>query len=476
MKIIPALLFLDFFILVAISWGFYCLYMKKKVVCDEVIKQGQIVLSFLHEIGTAFTEAIDLTDLLRSVVDFSTKILNANAGALFLVDDTGKELKASVVIGNFPLWHKPEKHIMEKIVSRGKYLEGYLKAHKVPVGSGLIGSVAETKKSCLISDGLLDARIPEFSEEILQVRTMILVPLKIRDDVLGVLALANKNDEKSFNETDLNLLESLADQAALAIRNARYYKTIVEKHKLDRDLNIARDIQKMLLPKECPTIDDWDIAVWSESAMEIGGDYYDFIDVGKNSLGVAIADVSGKSIPGALMMGVTRSILRSKAIGVNSASNVLMSVNELICNDIEQDMFISLLYLIINLKKNEVICARAGHEPMIVYKSKSETCELIKASGMVLGMDDGSMFNNSLREAKVQMESGDVIVLYTDGITEAMNSKEEEFGLDNLLNAIRTSSNLTADEIVNNISQRISRFTGNIPQHDDLTLIVMKMR
>lgn len=463
-------------ILSYIALRLYRQYQEIKISYDKIKKESEIVLSFLQEIGTAFTEAIDLDGLLRSVVSSAVHILKAASGAIFLVDESKGCLQASIIEGTFPPWYKPDPSVMEKILSKTKYLEEYLKAQKITVGTGLIGTIATTGRPCLISNADMDSRIPKFSEGILAIHTMLLVPLKIKDSILGVLALVNKEDREPFTETDLGLLQSLGDQAAIAIRNASFYKTILEKQKLDSDLSIARDIQRMLLPRKSPQINNWDISVLCKTAMEIGGDYYDFIDVGKDKIGVVIADVSGKSIPGALVMTMTRSILRSKAIGVHSSSSVLMAVNELVCQDIEPDMFISLVYLIIDTGQNTVTYARAGHEPIIFYHAKESTCELIKPEGMVLGIDDGPLFNNSLREVNLQMHPGDVIVLYTDGITEAVNNKQEEFGLANLMDAIRISSADTAEGIVNNISERISRFTGNLPQQDDLTLVVLKLK
>ena len=443
---------------------------------EKVKGESTLVRSFLQEISSAFIEAMDLEGLLQSAINSAVRILKAKSGAIFLLDETKKNLKASNVSGNFPPWDKPDPSVVEKILSKSKYLEEYILNQKISLGSGIIGSVAETKSPCLISNAEMDSRIPKSKETIFEINTMMLVPLKVKDNVLGVLVLVNKENKEPFTETDLELLKAIGDQASIAIRNASFYSTILEKQKLDNDLNIASDIQHMLLPSACPDLENWDISVLSKPAMAIGGDYYDFIDIGKNKLGVVIADVSGKSIPGALVMSMTRTMLRSKAIGFRSASSVLMSVNELICQDIEPDMFISLLYLILDTKRNTVTYARAGHEPLIKYNAEDAKCETIKPDGMVLGIDDGPLFNNSLCEVNIKMLPGDIIVLYTDGITESINDKKEEFGIDDLMEAISISSQNDANAIVKNISDRIDRFTAGIPQQDDLTLVVLKLK
>jgi len=449
---------------------------SSKLNCRKAQKEGNIIVSFLQEIGTVFTEAIDLDGLLNSVVHSTIQILKAKSGAIFLIDETRTYLQAAVIEGTFPPWFQPEESIMEKVLSKNKYLEEYLKAQKIPCGSGVIGSIVTTGTPCLISNAWMDSRIQVFKDEMLEIETMLLAPLKIRENILGVIVLVNKENDVSFTETDMRLLQALGDLSSIAIRNARFYKTILEKQKLDHDLSIASDIQQMLFPRKCPVVRNLEIGVLNKTAMEIGGDYYDFIEVGKDMLGVVIADVSGKSIPGALVMSMTRSIIRSKAIGVHSASSVLISANELICHDIEQDMFISLLYLIVNTSSNIVTCARAGHEPLIHYHAKDSVCELIGPEGVVLGMDSGPTFNNSIKEIKFGIQPGDVLVLYTDGITEAVNEKNEEFGIANLMDAVKIASGGSADDIVQNISERISRFTGSVPQKDDLTLVVLKVK
>jgi sigma-B regulation protein RsbU (phosphoserine phosphatase) len=447
-----------------------------KFSAEKMQKEKAIIFSFLHEIGTVFNESLDLDTLLQSVLGAIVRILKAKGGCIFLTDKSNTYLQASIIAGIFPPLTKPDSSMMEKIVSKNKYLEEYLKSQKIPLGFGIIGGTAETGLPSLITDAAMDSRIPKYSEELLAINTMLSVPLKIQDNIIGVLAIVNKENHHSFTETDMSLLQGLGDLASISINNARFHQTLLEKQKLDCDLNIAKEIQNMLLPRKYPSLTNWDIGVLSRTAMEIGGDYYDFIDIGQDKMGVVIADVSGKSIPGALVMSMTRSIMRSKAMGTQSASSVLIAANELICHDIEPNMFISLSYLIIDTKQNTVTYARAGHEPLIVYRSKDAACELIKPEGMVLGVTCDSSFNNSIREVSFQMHPGDIIVMYTDGITESVNEKQEEFGLANLIDATRIANSESAEAIVNNINERISRFTGNIPQRDDLTLVVMKLK
>jgi sigma-B regulation protein RsbU (phosphoserine phosphatase) len=443
---------------------------------DKIRKEKDIVFSFLHEIGAAFNESQDIDTLLQSVLSAITRILKARGGCIFLVDDSGSHLQASIIEGIFSPWTKPDASTMEKILSKNKYLEEYLRAQKIPIGSGIIGQTAQSGFPSLIADATMDSRMPKYTDEVLKIKTMLSVPLKIKESTIGVLALVNKENNQSFTDTDLGLLQGLGDLASISINNARFNQAILEKQKLDCDLNIAKEIQHMLLPRTYPNIEHWDIGVLSRTAMEIGGDYYDFIDISNDKIGIVIADVSGKSIPGALVMSMTRSIMRSKATEVHSASGVLIAANELICQDIEQNMFISLAYIILDKKRNQVTYARAGHEPIIVYRAKDSSCEIIKPDGMVLGVTCDPSFNNCIKEVSFQIYPGDIIVMYTDGITESINEKQEEFGTTNLMDAVRISNKESAEDIVKNIIERVSRFTGDIPQRDDLTLVVLKLK
>lgn len=248
-----------------------------------------------------------------------------------------------------------------------------------------------------------------------------------------------------------------------------------EKERLERDLEIARAIQQHLLPSAYPTIQGVQVRAMNIAAMKVGGDYYDFIRVDDNHIGLAIADVSGKGMSGALIMAVCRSALRAKAAGICSPAVVLKEVNRAIQEDMSEDMFISMIYGVVNIASREFTFCRAGHEPLLLHRHAAGTDEFLAPRGMALGIDAGSVFDPILQEQTVALQSGDALVFYTDGITEAVNREGEEFGRERLTAAIRSFADRGAEEMTNGIEQSVRGFLGGHPQNDDITLMVVRV-
>ncbi len=238
------------------------------------------------------------------------------------------------------------------------------------------------------------------------------------------------------------------------------------------ELEIAHEIQDSFLPNEMPNLAGYDIYAVNIPAKEVGGDFYDFIPISPHKIGITIADVSGKSIPAALFMAVSRSILRAKAIGNSSAAEVIRDANKLISDDSKSGMFVTLFYAILDLKNNVMEYVNAGHNPPVMFIREKGIMECLSTSGIALGAIDSMEFE----EKKIDLESGDVIVFYTDGVTEAMNNKEELFGEKRLYKLIKTNSDLNAEEMVNKIKEAVISFSENQSQFDDITLMVIKVK
>lgn len=443
---------------------------------DLLMQEKKVVFDFLHDMGEAFsTEDTGQTRLLDIVVRCAVRTMGASSGAIYLFDENKTKLTASVVEGPFPPPRPPPStSVVSKVASKSRFLEQTVKAEPIAVGEGVIGIVAQTGEPVLVSDGQNDPRIPEFDEGIWQIDTMMAVPLTLRNETLGVMAIVNKQSQAAFTESELSVFTSLADQATLALHSARFQQLQQNKTRMDRDLQIARDIQTLLLPTEAIHLPGFGIAAANLPASEVGGDYYDFYPIDPNRIGIAIADVSGKGVPGALMMVMCRSVTRSKATKYRSASAVLKEVNRLLAEDMKADMFISMAYLDLDASQRTLTIARAGHEPPLWLHGERGVIEPIISKGMVLGIDNGENFDLFLEEKTIQLNPNEVVVLYTDGITEAMDEQGHEFGRENFHEAIRLAAGGTSQEIVDNIFERLKRFIGNHPQHDDMTLVVIK--
>ncbi len=455
----------------------YALGRRKYKILDRekkaLVQEKEVVMCFLQDIGEAFTEALGLDDLLRKIIKCSINLVGANAGAIFLSDPECKYLQARIVEGTFPPMTENVGLVADKVSTKTKYLEDILKNEKVLYGFGVIGEAAQKAVPILVEDGSKDERIPKLKSNILGVETMMAVPVKIKDEVIGVMALVNKWSGR-FSSTDLSLFSALADQASISINNAKFYHALAEKKRIDHDLEIARDIQHLLLPEKFPEMKGYGVSAFSEAALELGGDYYDFIEVDDDHVGIVIADVSGKGVSAALMMATCRGILNIIAKGNRSPKAVLCELNRIIFGDIKRDMFISVLYMVLDVKNHRLTAARAGHEPILYVSKKGSKHELIKGNGIVVGVDAGEIFAENMEEVVISLAKDDIIVLYTDGITEAMNAQGREFGRENLIEAVTVSSGGSPGDIGKNINGRLARFTGGVAQHDDMTLLVLK--
>ena len=266
--------------------------------------------------------------------------------------------------------------------------------------------------------------------------------------------------------------DTITDYEAIA---PVFQKYISERERLQRELEIAHDVQMSFLPKEKPSIPPLDIASVCIPAHEVGGDYYDFIHIDDNLFGAVIGDVSGKGTRASFYMTLTKGILRSTARNSSNPARVLSEVNRTFYESAERGAFISMVYGIFNLKEKTLSVARAGHNPVILWKSTSANGELINPNGIALGLDSGKVFNTSIREMSIQYEPGDVFIFYTDGFSEAVNKRNEEFGDERLMKAAQNYNDLSASDLLNGIINETNAFTGRTAQRDDMTMVVVKI-
>jgi sigma-B regulation protein RsbU (phosphoserine phosphatase) len=254
-----------------------------------------------------------------------------------------------------------------------------------------------------------------------------------------------------------------------------HIKRISERERMAKELEIARAVQMKLLPKENPVLPGYDIAGVCLPAYEVGGDYYDFVDLGTTRIGIAIGDVSGKGVPAAIYMTLTKGILQSHAEENISPKNVLSKVNRLMYRTIEKNSFVSMFYAIIDLQSRKIRYSRAGHNPVILAGLRDEKQEFLTPKGVALGLDDGGVFDSVLEEREFDLRSGDILVFYTDGFTEARNTAGEEFTESRLLKSVAEAKERPAEEIISIVVSDAKRFAGDAEQHDDMTMVVVKV-
>ncbi len=251
---------------------------------------------------------------------------------------------------------------------------------------------------------------------------------------------------------------------------------LMEQERLQKEMQVAQEIQQMLLPRKVPELEGFELGYLYRAAKEVGGDYYDFLTVDDRTVGVVVADVSGKGVPGSLVMTMIRTALRMEARGNRSASDVMAKMNAFVTEDMKKGMFVTMFYVVLDSVNRAVSYASAGHNPMILYRGEADATYFLKPKGIPVGINlpDEELFRRTISVEKLTLQQDDMLVIYTDGITEAMNAERGQFGEGRLLAAIKRYGHRTAQEFVDALNQEIHEFTGGAPQNDDITLVAIK--
>lgn len=440
-------------------------------------QEKQMVVDFMHDMVEALGENPSREELFQRIVHASVVSTGALSACVFELQDN-KILRGIAVEGLFP----PQKPLPEsskiKLTTRAKFIEQVLRSEEIEMGEGVIGEVAEKRKGVLIEAAENDNRLVQHDDRSLLIRSLIATPIMFRDRMIGVLAVVNPSDGLAFSETDFSLVQSLAEQAGLAIHNSDLLSVQLEKKKIDVDLSLASNIQQLLLPRDFPQIPHLDIDARYQPAQKVGGDLYDLFQIDEHRLGVAVADVSGKGIPASLLMTICRSNLRHFSRLWDDPAKVVSELNRAMAPEMRHDMFITLVYAVVDMRENCLHLARCGHElPLLAHKDPDTgivVCEGISSEGMAVGMVTDELFEAVIQKRTIPFVAGDILVLFTDGVTEATNRDDIEFSFGRLADTVKTLRNRTARELNLGIIESVDRFTGRDSYHDDLTLVTLK--
>jgi phosphoserine phosphatase RsbU/P len=337
----------------------------------------------------------------------------------------------------------------------------------IAVSRSLVRDVVENRRGILSIDAMQDDRFASHATvHQLEIRSVVCVPMIARDELLGVLHVDGGSAAQPFSRDDMALMMGVAVQAALAISNARMHESIVKHQLLEQDLELARKIQARFLPHETPEVGGFSFRTEYVSALEVGGDYFDFIPLPGGSLGIAAGDVSGKGVSAALYMAKLSSEMRYHAAAISSPGEILERVNRALMRDFEDGMFATLVILALDPARRRVTVASAGHLDPLVRSAAGGVRKISLTRGAPLGVVDGALF----AEHNVDLAAGDVVVLYTDGVTEATNPKDELLG-DDRLESLVARAGSTADEVCEAILSGVRRFLDGAVQNDDITIV-----
>jgi len=399
-------------------------------------------VSSLQYFSKLITRVLDIEELAETITDITTKVSSADAAWIVIKENGDKKILANRNIA-----------LVDADLINRFLLE-----------SGICENITETKICSLQKFGNKSQLSEKFG-------SIAISPLRSYNEIKGYLFAARKN-ELIFYEEDKAAINTFSDYASVAMENSLLLEQSIEKERLEKELDVAREIQKKILPASDPKFKNLSVTSVFIPAFEVGGDYYDFFEISKSKFGFIIADVSGKGISAAFIMAEVKGIFSSLSRMIESPKDILIKANEILQNTLNKKSFVSALYGIIDFNDEVIRFARAGHCPALLVRDNS--VETFKPSGIGLGLTNQDLFSNHLEEIKIDLKQNDTLVFYTDGITEAKNKEFEDFGERRFSEILIEYSNESVNKIANEVIKDVTLFSRNHSQYDDITLVILK--
>ncbi|HEY7161718.1 MAG TPA: PP2C family protein-serine/threonine phosphatase [Acidobacteriota bacterium] len=400
------------------------------------------------KIRKLLNSTLRLEKILQIILETATKNLSADRGTVYVIDHKKKEL-----------W--------------SKVFQGDLKVEiRLPIGKGIAGHVAKTGKTIILKDAYKDPRFnPEVDKETgYHTKTMLCTPMKDRrGKKIGVIQIVNKLNGY-FSKDDIKFLDLLSLDACLAIENSRLFKEALEKERIEKELEVAASIQKMILPKTIPQIEGFEIAGMNVPTKQVGGDYFDVISLPGGKVALVIADATGKGVPAALLVTTLQACLRAYLENNLNLDTLMRKVNRVILRTSTENKFITVFIGILDPSSKKFETVNAGHYPPLIARKGN----LLKLgnTGVILGCFESATFVRK----EYLLESDDVLLMFTDGITEAMNAKGEAYGDETLEKIFVENCAKSAHELKTLIYKDVKVFEGGAEQTDDITLLILKVK
>ncbi len=399
-------------------------------------------VSSLQYFSKLITQVLDFEELAETVTDIATKVSSADAAWIIINDGSDKKILANKNIA---------------------YVDADL-INKYLLESGICEKITDTK-ICNLNKFADKSKLSE------KFGSIAISPLKSLNEIKGYLIAARKN-ELIFYDEDKTAINTFSDYASVAIENSLLLEQSIEKERLEKEFDVARDIQRKILPLKDPEFENLTVSSVFIPAFEVGGDYYDFFEINKNKLGFIIADVAGKGISAAFIMAEVKGIFSSLSRMLESPKEILIKANEILQKTLNKKNFVSALYGIIDFDKEIIRFARAGHCPALLVRDNA--VEAFKPSGIGLGLTNNSLFIMHLEEITIDLKESDTLIFYTDGITEAKNKELEDFGDERFTEILIKNANENVSKIANEVIKDVTLFSRNHFQYDDITLVIFK--
>jgi phosphoserine phosphatase RsbU/P len=411
-------------------------------------RHAVIELSTVLEATKSLNSTLDLGELLQIILQLTTRQTGAERGTVFLVDHERNEIWSLIGLG--------------------------LDQHEIrlPASKGIAGWVAQHGETVNLADAYAD---PRFESEVdlrlgFRTRSILCIPiLNKANATIGVLQLLNKKSG-AFTSGDAALLRAISDHVAIALENAQLHRELIQKQRMERDLALARNIQLGLLPDRPPQIEGFEIAVSHKPCLEAGGDYYDFIPLAADTTLVVVADVEGKGVGSAMVMANLQATLHALLAHLHSLERLVESLNDMILTDTRGQKYMTMFVALLDQKHRAIHYVNAGHVPPAVVRANG-TIDYLTEGGMVVGLFPSVRFERG----HAKLHKGDIVVACTDGITEAADKNDEEFGRERLSEFVAKHRELTADQIVTTVLTEVDQFSRGGTHEDDRVILVIKV-
>ncbi|MCH8033428.1 MAG: SpoIIE family protein phosphatase [Bacteroidetes bacterium] len=405
-------------------------------------------LSIINDIATTINSTQPVEQIVDIIVKKCVKHLNVEQGAIMLLDESDKEKPLHTMI-------REQQSSLDLLPYR--------------FDTQLTGWMLKNQEPLLVNNLKEDERFKDLVDKTTPFESFLSVPLRVKNKMQGILTVFNKRSNEKFSSNDQKLLSIIASQSSQIIENARLLEEERNLQVLQEEMRVAKQTQINLLPKEFPVINGYQIAARTIPAKEVGGDSYDLIQIDDKHFAFCLGDVSGKGMPAAMLMSNLQATLRSFTKTGNLCKDIIANSNKLLYNSTEPSKFATLFYGILNPESNEIVFCNAGHNNPFLFSADGNVKEL-KTGGLILGCLPGSEYE----EENVSINRNDIIVIFSDGISEAMNENEEEYGEERLKEFISNHLDESPEKIIENILSDVRMFVGKAPQWDDMTLLIIK--
>ena len=414
---------------------------------NQRLRQAVEELSVLNEVALAVSSTSALNEVIDLIVQKCVKHLRVEQGAVLMIG---------------------EQQANTSLLTMVRKVESDYAGIPYRLGDQLTGWMLKNQQPLLVTDLSTDSRF-RLPPEAVTVRSLLCVPLRLKGKMIGVLSVFNKRGGDVFSESDQRLLTIIAAQSAQIIESVRLYEEEIKMKRIEQELDTAREIQVKLLPKGPPWIPGYDVAARSEAARQVGGDSFDFIETGDGRVALCLADVSGKGISASLLMANVQATIRALSLTESTLHARLAQANKLLYDSTDSDKFVTMFYSVLDAAKHELSYSNAGHNPPILVTAGGEVRRL-EEGGPVLGV----LPQFSYPQAAVPLEPGDLLLIFSDGFSEAMNLNLEELGEEPLVAIAKEGRELPARQTVERLFAAVGEFCGEAPQTDDMTVIVLR--